>query len=769
MSNTINKKTIGNWKLGYWVIGLLVVLVVFPAKTSAAGLSLGVSPPILQIDALPPASINTPITIQNFTDANVTFDIIFKPFTASKKENGQVEYLPKQDLPIFEKMQILDNEHSIKTLTLGPSQSKTLNLHIGIPKDEPPKDYYFSIVFIANPELSDSELVEGNLAKTAGGIATNVLLSIGPKGKAQGLIEEFSAPLFLEKGPVPFTVRVKNTAEHTIAPTGEILIVNMFGQIVGKVELAPVNILARTIRAIPDLQAEEATPSATLNSELSTLNSIRAFWQESFLLGPYSATLTLSLSDEGPKFSRTIRFFALPIQAFLGIVLALLIVFFIRARLKAHLLFFIFATIELLALAFPNNAFASRLTAASDTVSTSRPSASTTLAKDQATGASQVVIADNQSLFLAQDSALLGSETVTVASASASNTPEPNQRTIYLSLPLKTAHQKGDAVIVPIKALHTVKFTTANPIPQNGKIVITFQGEGSNAATPSATTFAFNGLLPSQVEAKNASCAFTIPSPSIVCTLSSSVSSQTAITISIGSKSSPVLINPTKTKTDQADIWSVKIKTQDEKEQDIDSASVKVSTIEPVRVVAQVEPTLTFTIKGIANGTKIKDNNPSCTGNSDKTNSGIVSGPDFFDLGNLSSKKITISASDLIVSTNLKNGYNITATASGKLRNLITGYAIASSETPTSIRAGVEQFGIHPCGVNANKEDFGKGSLGGSAKLALPNSTKPLLLSFRASPADLVKTTVEYGASIKNTTPVGVYKTVISYLVLPTF
>lgn len=748
-------------------------------KAEASALSLGVSPPILQIEAVPPASIKTPITIQNLTETTVLLDILFKPFTASKEEDGQVEYL-SEDLPIFQKMQILDNEHSVKTVTLGPSQSKTLTLHIGIPKDEPAKDYYFSVLFIANPEPvvgSNLEKTQTNQTQTAGGIATNVLLSVGPKGQAQGLIEEFSAPLFLEKGPVPFTVRVKNTGEHAIAPSGEILIVNMFGQIVGKVELAPVNILAGTIRAIPDLPAEEdSTPSATPQLLMTNDQSPRAFWPESFLLGPYSATLTLSLSDQGPKFSRTIRFFALPIQAFLGIILALLIVFFIRARLSRHPLLLLTFSLITLSLLFPKNAYADRLIGASDTISTSRPSSTATLAKDQPADTSHVVIADNGSLFLAQDSALLGSETVTVASMSASNTPESNQRIVYLTKALKTTQQKGAPIIVPVKARHTIKFTTVNAIPQNGKIVITFEGEGSKEATasagsgqaPSATTFTFNGLTPSQIQAKNASCAFTILAPVITCQLSSGVSSQTTVTILIGAPL-PTLINPTKTKADEADIWSVKIKTQDDKSQDLDSASVKISTIEPVRVVAEVEPTLTFTIAGIASGTKIKDHNSACAENNNITNSGIASEADFFDLGALSSKKITISAHDLIASTNLKNGYSITATAGGKLRNLITGYSIASSEIPSKIQAKVENFGIHPCGLDANREDFGSGSLGKSAKLAWPLLAKPLLLASRSSPADLVKTTVEYAVSIKNDTPVGIYKTVISYLVLPTF
>src|SRR6185312_6850779 len=132
----------------------------------------------------------------------------------------------------------------------------------------------------------------------AGGISTNVLLSIGPSGKTTGNIEEFSAPIFTTGGPVPFSLKVSNTSKHFISPQGTILIKNMFGQTIGKVDLLPVNILSNTSRFLPSKNALDT----------------HAIWPEKFLLGPYSATLTLALSDQGPVYYRTIYFFALPIQ-----------------------------------------------------------------------------------------------------------------------------------------------------------------------------------------------------------------------------------------------------------------------------------------------------------------------------------------------------------------------------------------------------------------------------------------------------------------------
>lgn len=312
-------------------------LILYTPIAGAAGLSLGVSPPILQIEAMPPASVKAPVTIQNLGEETVDLKILLKPFTAGETENGEVSYIQDgQSLPganplIFENMQIFDGDHSVNSVSLAPTQSKTLTFHIGVPKDEPFSDYYFSITFLSQNITNNNT----NFSEGQAGISTNVLLSVGPKGKAKGEIEEFSSPLFLEKGPVPFTLRVKNTGGHFFAPTGSILIKNVFGQTVGKVDLLPVNILAGSIRAIPDsLQAPNATLSANTKYKMLNTRYPHAFWPEGFLLGPYTAALTMALSSEGPILTQTVNFVAIPLQAIIGLIIAVIFVLIIRNRLK---------------------------------------------------------------------------------------------------------------------------------------------------------------------------------------------------------------------------------------------------------------------------------------------------------------------------------------------------------------------------------------------------------------------------------------------------
>lgn len=295
------------------IIAFLVFIGLFPAKAFASDFSLGVYPPILQIQATVPTIISKDITVVNASNNVQEVTIVLRPFTTSSTNNGQVLYLPEgtkmaPDQDIFQKVQILDNGTPVTSLSLAPQQKRTVTLRIGLPKDEPGADYYFSILFVSRPE-ADQPLAENSSHITAA-IGANVLLSIGPKDQTTGFLQEFSTPWFATQGPIPFTVEVANTSRHFIAPNGQILIRNMFGQLIGKVALQQVNILGNSSRFIP------------------------ALWNEKLLFGPYRANIVVSLSREGPILTQTIYFFVMPIQYIIAFFIAIVILSIVISRVK---------------------------------------------------------------------------------------------------------------------------------------------------------------------------------------------------------------------------------------------------------------------------------------------------------------------------------------------------------------------------------------------------------------------------------------------------
>ncbi|HEX7042757.1 MAG TPA: hypothetical protein VF189_05900 [Patescibacteria group bacterium] len=303
-------------------LALSLLVVINPNPALANSFSLGINPPIMQIQATPPTAIRHDFQIQNLTDNPVSLSVTLRPFTTNDA-NGSVSYLNENDIHlrdknIFNKIQILENDIPISDVDLGPKEAKNLTLKIGLPKDEPPSDYYFSIVFLTKDNSTTS-----NGPSITGGIASNVLLSIGPKSPATGFIEKFSSPIYVTNGPIPFSVVVHNLSPYYISPQGQILIHNLFGQLIGKVDLLTQNILANSSRTLTD-----------------TKQSVKdkAMWNEVFLFGPYKATLTIALSPEGPVFHRTIYFLAMPIQYLLGIFIVLSIAIFLFYRVRKRMI-----------------------------------------------------------------------------------------------------------------------------------------------------------------------------------------------------------------------------------------------------------------------------------------------------------------------------------------------------------------------------------------------------------------------------------------------
>src|SRR3989344_2054637 len=68
-------------------------------KVLGQDFSLGIYPPIIQIDALSPSKISTPITLENLSAESVTLSIQLKQFIPSEKENGEITYIDRPDDP----------------------------------------------------------------------------------------------------------------------------------------------------------------------------------------------------------------------------------------------------------------------------------------------------------------------------------------------------------------------------------------------------------------------------------------------------------------------------------------------------------------------------------------------------------------------------------------------------------------------------------------------------------------------------------------------
>lgn len=471
---------------------------------------------------------------------------------------------------------------------------------------------------------------------------------------------------------------------------------------------------------------------------------------------------------------------------------------------------------------------AATLSRVSDRLSTSRPSASAPLASNQAANADQVIITDfsENIIFLASDSAVLRSDTgqtentVTVASASAADTPAADQRTIFFAGNIANSHHTGTAVFTAISAMHEITFNVPGTIPSGvspdgGSILLTFPalatGDANNPASPSASTFQFNGLSSTQIKITDDGTEITPvitvtnPTTTVAGTIlfnidDGEISATSTIRIFLGCTAipanpngtsctthSPRIINPTQgtTALGTAITRTLQIDTRDTSDVGIDTAKIRIGTLDAVLVQGTVDPSLTVTIAALNSPTNL--NTVTGCASEVPTSPGVASTATSVNLGALGGG-ITLAAQTITVSTNANFGYTITATSSGRFINPASGFYLpgvngenlTANDTPApgTIVAGTAEFGLFPCGDrvpdDGDTPDYDDQlTLSGGAKGTNPwnievNGFYATIANHTAAVSSDV-TALRYGATVSETTPAGTYRTYFTYVVTATF
>ena len=301
-------------------------LLLTTGKASAENFSIGLSPQTITITAPIGKTAKTYVDVENFSDSPTNLSVSFKEFTVSEKDDNQIEFLPLTEkfITFTKNISVTIDDRVIERFVLPAKTRQRINVSIPIPNDASQKDFIFSIIFTDITDNTTSPNI--STTKIRGAIGTNILLKTEDNSTSSLNIDQFSTKFFHKKGPVPFVIKLHNPGDSFISPQGTLKIRNMFGQLVGKIDLINLNILANRSRTY---FSEE---------ELNLTNGEKAvIWPEKFLLGVYSAELHLNLPESPTTYTRTIYFFAFPIQAIIFLILFTGVLIFIKKRVNHYL------------------------------------------------------------------------------------------------------------------------------------------------------------------------------------------------------------------------------------------------------------------------------------------------------------------------------------------------------------------------------------------------------------------------------------------------
>lgn len=263
------------------------------AQQNADVISLSVSPPILEITANPGEKFTNVFKLTNSSDSAVLIESIPSNFNPVGEE-GAVSLT--DDDSTYAIAEWTTVEPSTKLLAARSSQE--FKVTIDVPNNAEPGSHFGAIVFKSIPPENETAA-----ALISQEIAPVVLVKLAGDITETAEITEFKSvkKWWTNQDSVELLSRIKNTGSAHFKPTGQLVIKNMFGKEVAKMELTKNNVLPDTIR------------------------QFKNEWKDfGFQVGRYTAELTVVSGDEDSITRASTSFYIFPYQEILPRAFAIL-------------------------------------------------------------------------------------------------------------------------------------------------------------------------------------------------------------------------------------------------------------------------------------------------------------------------------------------------------------------------------------------------------------------------------------------------------------
>lgn len=273
-----------------------------PSVNAQSALGLSAIPPRLDVTIDPGKVITKEIKVRNESSSERVISTSVSDFIVNTNDGTplRVETDETQNRWAASNwVQISPTE-----LKLKPGETKSLTLSVLAPDDAIPGGHYAMVLHSPKNEIvlnATGSSIETN-------VGTLVYITVNGDIKQDARITDFSAPTFLEYGPVDFTATIRNESDIHINPIGHIAISDSFGKNVINLPLNNLNIFPYTSR--------------TFENKLD----------QKWLFGRYKASLQAGYGTAGGLLAATIFFWVIPWKIIL-LVLAAIVLLFVLIKL----------------------------------------------------------------------------------------------------------------------------------------------------------------------------------------------------------------------------------------------------------------------------------------------------------------------------------------------------------------------------------------------------------------------------------------------------
>ncbi|MDP2736931.1 MAG: hypothetical protein Q8O59_04115 [bacterium] len=270
-----------------------------------AGTGLTITPVKISQTLKPGEAVSGVISLTNVSEKAIRVDVKMEDFIPLAGGEG-VQFVGRAPgLSTVRDWITIGGEQSF---TFGKNESKDIPYTIKAPLTAEPGSH-FGVAFFKATELQD-----GGQLKIGTQVGVLIFVTVPGNRLQKGKILDFTAPRFVQKGPVNFKIKFANTGTVHFEPKGEIKITNIFGKEVGKVPIAGQVVLPTGAK---DLQAS---------------------WNVAgLLLGRYKAAASIQDGEGNILTTNNIAFYAFPLWYLLGFILLVIIIFFILKFLRSKI------------------------------------------------------------------------------------------------------------------------------------------------------------------------------------------------------------------------------------------------------------------------------------------------------------------------------------------------------------------------------------------------------------------------------------------------
>lgn len=270
-------------------------------------------PPRLEVSAKPGTTIQKTIKVQNTSASTQNYTSDVEDFIVA--EDGITP------VPITEKVTSRYGLSKWVTIsptkfTLRPNEIQVLDVLIQVPPDALPGGHYAMVLHQAGAPVHKAGeiLTPQGSTGVAARVGSLVYMTVEGPVNEQAFVRSFTAPSFLEFGPVTFSYKVENRSDVHIRPQSSIEVKDMFGRTMDKIKVDERNIFPFTTR------------------------EFSAAYEHYWGLGRYTAQLVVPYGSHGNVTQASVSFWIIPYRLIAGVAMLLGAVAAIAILIRRYML-----------------------------------------------------------------------------------------------------------------------------------------------------------------------------------------------------------------------------------------------------------------------------------------------------------------------------------------------------------------------------------------------------------------------------------------------